>query len=370
MRATKLAIALAVALVLSAFASAQLKTSPILTPAGIVPSIEIPQEALPRTQPAETPRPRPQRRDTLDNILRALRSWDTLEEEFRRTVTISGRKSVGYHLHAVEGDFAAFRDQNYFGQGGQRVTDNTELTIRVNKFLGFLSFDWRWTNSRFRNPYDARITYTYESPNLTLEWGDITASLGGTNPLVGFNRTLKGATATANWGKTRLRYITSETKAAARTITIQGNDSPGPYYLQGSQIVDGSERVQVDGVEKRRGDDYTIDYFGGILRFRDGMIIPRTSTIVVTYETYAFNAAPSRLQGFRWEGNLGGGFNLGFTMLSQKSTVRTGLRRRTEQFYGFGAPSTPYDLQFPPLRVAANPVIISVGGVPLVEGVV
>jgi hypothetical protein len=304
-----------------------------------------------------------------DAILRALRSWDTLEEEFRRTISISGRKTVGYHLHAIEGDFAAFRDQNYFGQGGRRVTDNTELTIRVNKFLGFLSFDWRWTNSRFRNPYDARITYTYESPNLMLELGDITASLGGANPLVGFNRTLKGASATATWGRNRFRYITSETKAAARTITISGNDSPGPYYLQGSQIVDGSERVQVDGVEKRRGDDYTIDYFGGILRFRDGMIIPRTSTIVVTYETYAFNSAPSRLQGFRLESNLGGGFNLGFTMLSQESTARTALRRRTEQFFGFGAPTTPYDLQFPPLRDAANPVIITVGGVPQVEGV-
>jgi hypothetical protein len=167
-RATKLAIALAVALVLSASASAQLKTPPILTPAGVVPSIEIPQEALPRTQPAETPRPRPQRRDTLNNILRALRSWDTLEEEFRRTVTITGRKSIGYHLHDIEGDFTAFRDQNYFGQGGRRVTDNTELTIRVNKFLGFLSFDWRWTNSR------SATRMTRESPTptsrQTLRW--------------------------------------------------------------------------------------------------------------------------------------------------------------------------------------------------------
>jgi hypothetical protein len=378
-RVTRLATTLALALALGAAATfAQVKTPPLLTPAGVVPSIEIPQEALsrsqrpettvPRAQPAETPPTRPQRRNTLD-AFSALRSWETLEEEFRRTVTISGHKRIGFHLHDIEGDFAAFRDQNYLGQGGQRVTDNTELTVRVNKFLGFLSFDWRWSNSRFRNPYDARITYTYESPNLRLEWGDITASLGSANPLVGFNRTLKGATATATWGRSRFRYIASETKAAARAITIQGNDSPGPYYLQGSQIVDGSERVQVDGVEKRRGEDYTIDYFGGILRFRDGMIIPRTSTIVVTYETYAFNSAPSRLQGFRVESNLGGGFNLGFTMVSQKSTVRVGLRRHTEQFLGFEAPTTPYDLQFPPLRDANNPIIITVGGVPQVEGV-
>lgn len=355
---------------LSAAAHAQITLPPTVTPAGVVPQITIPNEALAAkpAPPNQRERPRTEKRNTLD-ALKALRDWASLQQEIQRTVTISGRKSVGFHLHQVEGDFTAFRDQNYFGQGGQRVTDNTEMTIRVNKFLGFLSFDWRWTNSRFRNPYDSRVTYTYESPNFTLEWGDITASLGSSNPLVGFNRTLKGATAQAQWGNSRMRYIRSETKAAARTIQIQGNDSPGPYYLQGSQIVDGSERVQVDGVEKRRGEDYTIDYFGGILRFRDGTIIPRTSTIVVTYETYAFNSAPSLLEGWRYETNLGRGVNLGLTMLSQKSTARTALRRRQEQFYGFGAPSVPYDLQFPPLRDANNPVIITVAGVPQVEGV-
>lgn len=363
-------LTLALAAILTGAGAAQTTLPSLITPAGVIPPITIPDDAPPSkpSQPAAPERPRPQKRDTLD-ALQALRSWESLQQEVQRTVSISGRKSIGYHLHQIEGDAASFRDQNYFGRGGQRITDNTEMTIRVNKFLGFLTLNWRWTNSRFSNPYDAQITYTYESPNLTLEWGDITASLGGANPLVGFQRTLKGATANFQWERNRLRYIRSETKAAARTITIQGNDSAGPYYLQGSQLVDGSERVQVDGVEKRRGEDYTIDYFGGILRFRDGTIIPRTSTIVITYETYAFNAAPSLLEGWRYETNLGGGYNFGFTMLSQKSTVRTALRRRQEQFFGFGAPSVPYDLQFPPLRDPNNPIIITVGGAPQIEGV-
>ncbi|MFN7162377.1 MAG: hypothetical protein ACK4NB_04890, partial [Fimbriimonadales bacterium] len=356
--------------ILTGAGAAQITLPALITPAGVIPPITIPDDTPSGkpSQPAAPERPRPQKRDTLD-ALQALRSWESLQQEIQRTVSVSGRKSLGFHLHQIEGDAASFRDQNYFGRGGQRITDNTEMTIRVNKFLGFLTLNWRWTNSRFSNPYDAQITYTYESPNLTLEWGDITASLGSANPLVGFQRTLKGATANFQWERNRLRYIRSETKAAARTITIPGNDSPGPYYLQGSQLVDGSERVQVDGVEKRRGEDYTIDYFGGILRFRDGMIIPRTSTIVITYETYAFNAAPSLLEGWRYETNLGGGYNFGFTMLSQKSTVRTALRRRQEQFFGFGAPSVPYDLQFPPLRDPNNPIIITVGGAPQIEGV-
>lgn len=311
---------------------------------------------------------RAERRHTLDAIRNALRSWDAFEQELRTRVTISGRKTMGFHMHQVEGDAASFRDQNYYGQGGQRTTDYTDLSIRVDRLFGLLSFDWRWSNSRFRNPYDTRITWSYESPNFAMEWGDITAVLGGQNQLVAFNRTLKGAIATAKFGRSSLRYITSETKAAARTITIQGNDSPGPYYLQGSQIVDGSERVQVDGVEKRRGEDYTIDYYAGILQFREGMIIPRTSTIVVTYETYAYNSRPSRLDGWRFETQLGKGINLGFSMLSQKARGGLGLRPRTEQFYGRGAPSVPYDLDFPPLRDSAHPVVVLVAGVPQKEG--
>ncbi|MEN3000518.1 MAG: hypothetical protein ABDI19_01600 [Armatimonadota bacterium] len=328
------------------------------------------RETPPANRPPATPEPtrRAERRNTFDAIRNALRSWDAFEQELRTRVTISGRKTMGFHLHQVEGDAASFRDQNYYGQGGQRTTDYTDLSIRVDRLFGLLSFDWRWSNSRFRNPFDTRITWTYESPNFTMEWGDINAVLGGQNQLVAFHRTLKGAIATAKFGRSSLRYITSETKAAARTITIQGNDSPGPYYLQGSQIVDGSERVQVDGVEKRRGEDYTIDYYAGILQFREGMIIPRTSTIVVTYETYAFNSRPSRLDGWRFETQLGRGINLGVSMLSQKVRGGLGLRPRTEQFYGRGAPSVPYDLDFPPLRDSAHPIVVLVAGAPQREG--
>ncbi|GBC93714.1 hypothetical protein HRbin15_02216 [bacterium HR15] len=343
-----------------------------------LPQITLPKELTERlsqqappagqTTPTQQRSSRAERRNTLDAIRNALRSWDAFEQELRTRVTISGRKTMGFHLHQVEGDATSFRDQNYYGQGGQRTTDYTDLSIRVDKLFGLISFDWRWSNSRFRNPYDTRITWSYESPNFTMEWGDITAVLGGQNQLVSFSRTLKGAIATAKFGRSSFRYITSETKAAARTITIQGNDSPGPYYLQGSQIVDGSERVQVDGVEKRRGEDYTIDYYAGILQFREGMIIPRTSTIVVTYETYAYNSRPSRLDGWRFETQLGGGINLGISMLSQKARGGLGLRPRTEQFYGRGAPSVPYDLDFPPLRDSAHPVVVLVAGAPQREG--
>ncbi len=345
--------------------------------AQVIPEIRLPPEIfqkLEESQSVPTPqesaqnpnRSRPQRRTSFDALFR-IRSFKDLEEEFRNSVTISGRKIIGFHLHQIEGDRNSFRDQNYFGEGGKRFTDNTDLSIRAHKFLGFLSFDWYWSNNRFRNPFDTRITYEYESPNFNIKWGHVSAVLGGGNPLASFNRTLNGVVANFKTGRSALSYFTSETKADARTITITGNDSPGPYYLQGSQIVDGSERVQVDGIPQRRGEDYTIDYYTGTLRFRDGLIIPRTSTIVVTYETYAFNSQPSRLEGWRLETNLGRGYNLGINVLSQKAKVRTSIGTRTQQFYGRGAPSVPYDLDYPPQP--NTPITITVGGVPQQEGI-
>jgi hypothetical protein len=289
-----------------------------------------------------------------------------LREEFKSKVTITGRKSMGFHVHQVSGDSQAFRDQNYYGEGGKRFTDNTDLSIRVNKLFDILSFDWRWANNRFANPWDARVTWSYDSKNFKMELGDITASLQG-NDLVGFSRTLKGATFTTRTGTSQFKYVTSETKAAARTITLAGNDSSGPYYLQASQIVDGSERVRVDNIEKQRGVDYTIDYYSGILNFREGLIIPRTSTLVITYETYAYNSGASRIDGWRFESPLARGINFGFTSLKQTSQSGSGLRTRTEQFYGRGTPTTPYDLEFIPLVDATHRVTVLVGGAPQQE---
>ncbi|MCW5935393.1 MAG: hypothetical protein KIT45_14025 [Fimbriimonadia bacterium] len=347
------------------------------------PPADDPQEP---EDPSKTPEEKPAEKkddgktDTtpppLERSLKRSSGWDWkhllspshLKEEFQSKVTLSGRKTMGFHSHHVSGDFQAFRDQNYFGEGGKSFTDNTDLSVRVNKLFGLFSMDWRWTNSRFNNPYDARITWGYESKNFQMELGDITASLTG-NDLVSFNRSLKGSSFMTKFGNGgRLKYISSQTRAAARTITVQGNDSAGPYYLQASQIVDGSERIRVDNVEKRRGEDYTIDYYSGILYFREGMIIPRISTIVVTYETYAFNSAGSRIDGWRFETPLARGVNVGFTSMQQTSRSGSSLRQRTEQFYGRGAPTTPYDLEFIPQSSVGFPIIILVAGAPQVEG--
>lgn len=283
--------------------------------------------------------------------------WDRIQ--------VGGSKTVGFHLHEIDGDRQSFNDQNRFGEGARRTTDFTDLSVRGQKLFDVLTFDWRWTNTRFGNPFDQRVTLSYQTKSFGAEVGDITASLGGTSSLAGFQRTMKGISLVAKFGGgSNLQFVTSTTKAAARTITIPGNNSSGPYYLQASQIVDGSERIQVDGLEKRRGEDYRIDYVTGILTFREGMIIPATAAIVVTYETYAFNANAGRIDGMKLTLPFGKGFNFAVTAIQQKSRGSSSLLTRTDQFFGFGNPAAPYDLEFPPLIDAGHPFFLTVDGLP------
>lgn len=290
-----------------------------------------------------------------------------LSEEFNRKIQLSGSKKIGFHITRISGDRNAYSDSYYFGQGGRPVTDFTELSIIGTKVFDLFNFNWRLTNSPFGTPQDRRFSINYERGGTRLDLGDISAALGG-NELVSFNKTLRGIHISTRLSRSfplKISGIYSETRATARTSVIYGNDSGGPYYLNASQILDGSERVRVDGREMVRGRDYEIDYYSGLLTFKEGIIIPRTSTILVSFESEGYNEPSGKLTGWRVEAPLGS-LNLGVIALRQDARSSTGLRTKTERFYGYGNPLSPYELQYPVEQGSA--VIATVDGVPQQQG--
>lgn len=290
-------------------------------------------------------------------------SW--LKKNFFDPIDFSGSKNVGFHSHSVSGDQAAFAQQNYFGDGDQAITDRTDLLINGNKVFGVLNFETRITNNRFGNPYDRRMTLVYDSKFFDTRIGDITGSLHNTNPLAGFSKTMSGAMGTFKFGRGfELKLVGSDTKATARTIAINGNNSTGPYYLPGGNIVDGTLHVRVNDVDKALGANYTVDYQTGILNFVDGTVVPPTSTIQATYESYGFNDQNGTVYGASLLLPLAGSLSMELTGIEQKQKGGSGLSTRTEKFYGYGPPATPYDLQFEPLIDPAHPFVLTVDNVP------
>lgn len=285
-------------------------------------------------------------------------------------IDVSGSKRIGFHSHSVTGDASSFAQQNYFGDGDEKYTDQTDVYVRGQKVLGLLNFESRISNSRFGSPNDRRVTFVYESKVFDTKIGDISGSLHNTNSLVSFSKQMSGVMGTVKLGKGyELRLVGSDTKANARTVAVPGNNSAGPYYLPGGNIVDGTLRVRVDDRDKTLGTNYTVDYQTGILNFVDGTIVAPTSVIQATYESYGFNDGTGTIYGASFLMPIHKTFNMEWTAVQQKQKSGSGLGTRTDKFYGYGAPNTPYDLQYEPLIDAAHPLILTVDNLPQILGV-
>lgn len=293
------------------------------------------------------------------------------EKVFKR-VKIYGYRWLGYHAHTITGDKEAYGVTNYGGLGNKRFTDLGFLRLEGQEVFGWLNFEANLQDARFEDPQAQRYRLWTKRGPWSIEHGDINASLGFSNQYARFNKSVTGTSIAYDSKGFQAKIVTSAAKGQVRTVTIQGANTAGPYYLQSSQIIRGSEKIEVDGVLQEFGRDYTIDYDLGAVTFVDRVtlaakVIPPTSTIVASYESLAYNSSPGTVQGASLAYDFGKAGRLGVTAVRQLSGSAGGNARRTDRFQGFGPPSTPYFLQFEPLLT--QPVEVRVDGVLQVEGV-
>lgn len=289
---------------------------------------------------------------------------DWLNQEFLQKIQITGTQKLGLHLYDIQGDEEQFNQQFFRGRNN-KITDERLLNIRANNLFGFLNVDAQINNSPFALPLEQKMTLNVEKGWFKADAGDINASLSGGNELVRFNRTMRGLQLRADRGNLSAQAIYSESKAAPRTVTLQGNNSPGPYYLGAGLIVEGSVYVQVDGDEQELGEDYTLNSYIGTITFMKS--IPPSSTIVVTFETLTINQSRSDVMGGLISYQVLPGVKIGYTRMEQKPKANFGLAQITEEFYGYGPPDMPYYLSMIPAK--EFPIIVTVDGVLQTEGV-
>jgi len=271
-----------------------------------------------------------------------------LDREILKRTTVTGSRNLGYRMEWVSGDGDAYNNLNYFGQGSKKFTDYGLVQIQGSNLLGMINFKTQIIDSRFSDPQGQHLSIDVKRGPVEVNIGDIQGRLLNTNQFARFEKSLRGVMAGYKKGGFEARAIHSEVRGSARTVTIQGNNTPGPYYLQSSQIIIETERVQVDGQEVPRGEAYTINYESGTLTFNNRIIAP-TSTVIVTYEALGFNAEPGTVQGLGLSYDLGKLGKVGLTGMRQLARGGSKNGRRLEKFSGFGAASAPYFLQFEPL---------------------
>jgi hypothetical protein len=294
------------------------------------------------------------------------------QKEIASRVTMNGFRRLGWHSHRVTGDQEAFNLTTTYGMGGQRFTDVGSVYIAGRQVLGVLNFNFSLQDSRFDDPQSKRFTIDVKRGDWAVQLGDIQGRLLNTNRLAHFSKTLRGSSVGYESGGFKIKAMSTEVRGEPRTISLNGTNSPGPYFLQSSQVVRGSETVEIDGVRQSFGSDYTIDYDLGAISFinrrtLEGRIVPPTSTILVTYEVFGFSGSRGRLLAAGTTYDMGSAGRLGVTVMRQTTGSTSQLSTKLDRFQGFGPASTPYFLSFEPLLT--EPIVIRADGVLQVAGI-
>jgi hypothetical protein len=288
-----------------------------------------------------------------------------LDENLFGRIDVTGNRTLGLHAFSVSGDRAAYDQATNFGEGGQTFTSDGEMTLSGKKVLGVMSFQTTIQDSRLSDPTTNQFLLEYDRGPWKLSEGDIRGTLVNTNPLTAFAKTLHGTMAEYQAGPWHLKGLYSETKGSPRTITIQGSNSSGPYYLESGKLLSDSLEVQVDGVLQKPGTDYVADVQIGSVTFIT-KTIPATSTIVATFEAVAPGTSPGILSGVGASYDFGRYGRLGLNLMQQTATGASGDGTLPDTFVFAGPSSTIYMLtQEPDLT---RPILVQVGSRILTPG--
>jgi len=183
------------------------------------------------------------------------------------------------------------------GDGGTQVDQELRLSIQgrladsvyIDAFLSDVDRKAGDQTTATLQEVD-QIYFRVESPYAMLHLGDFTwtdNSMG----LTSFGRSTLGAMATLRYKGSEVSgaWGTDEVTRYSRSFSgVQGQRDG--YYLDESgsfvSIVPNSEKVWLNGVELVRDRDYEVNYAGGLLNFKNGIIPGTDDEIRVEYDAY------------------------------------------------------------------------------------
>lgn len=269
---------------------------------------------------------------------------------------INGNNTLSLNLNQVEGSSTFFSDDNF---GKDRTLTNTsnlyitgelynDLYLNANIAADPYSPDTIDWNLRY-DGHDAKVLLGEFNPNLT------------GNEYVGLNRSLQGIKVDVVLPRGTLSLIGSNLQSPVRTDSFYGQNISGPYYLSASPIVDGSEVVTVNNVQKTRTTDYYINYLTGELNFTSGTIISPADKVTVSYEVKASGLGGGKLYAARATYPLADGLELGVSHLTLDGKAQgSSVRDERDQYVGMGSPG--------PFYLTARPIVpgsetVSINGV-------
>jgi hypothetical protein len=148
--------------------------------------------------------------------------------------------------------------------------------------------------------------------------GDFTADLTETE-FTKLNNLLSGVRVRGDYDRWGFNALYSSPQGQSKFMRLYGNGTQGPYQLEAAPVVINSDRITVDGVQQKRGDDYTIDYQAGTVTFTRRAIDPKS--VIVIYYDFRQTVYQHATYGLRLTGKPNDNLKLGATYLNDSDSL-------------------------------------------------
>jgi hypothetical protein len=218
--------------------------------------------------------------------------WDETDRQIEKhNISISGTKTFGMKKADVSGDIGHFSTENYDSMPGFHLDQSLHLeidgNITENSTVHAVLDD--------KDDEDRRFTVNIDGPVWKFVMGDFPLAMEGTEFSL-FRKEVRGIMAQGAFHeKFKSIFLFSQSKGMARREQFRGAGQQQEFRLQGSPVVQNSERVSIDGKQLMRGSDYMVDYEDGLLKLLPHVLpVELTSWIIVEYEVSDKTMAFSR----------------------------------------------------------------------------
>lgn len=218
--------------------------------------------------------------------------------------------------------------------------DGTEIDAN---FFSTSSLSATQTSTR-----EEKVSILLKRGSLEAYMGDFTADLNETE-FTPLTQLISGIRIKGENNYGGFKAIVSTPKGSAKITRLYGNGTQGPYYLASSPVEVDSERVYLNGVTQKRGDEYTIDYNAGTITFRKKTLI--TTDIIEVYYNYRQTAYQHGLYALRGYVKPSDRLRIGASYVNDSDSLQnasniqsqTGINPKSHQVFGIDSTIKPWD---------------------------
>jgi len=228
---------------------------------------------------------------------------------------IKGSKSISFISRTIEGSKEGF-NSGYTREEALKVNIMGKLDSETEVEGSFVSTSISGTTTQAQNEEKSTILVRRASTEVYL--GDFVADFNETE-FAKLNKNLSGVKVIGNYNKWGFKALYSTPRGQSKYTKFYGDGTQGPFVLGSSPVVVDSDSVFLNGVEQRRGDDYTINYNDGTITFRKGIVLK--TWIVEAYYDWRETMYEHKTIGLRYRQNINDDLKIGVTYLDDSDSL-------------------------------------------------